>query len=157
MASPTVTAAPPASVRLSIVLWLAAIAAGAAEALVHLLLPNPPGPEQLGIRFALYVVLAALVLALRSGRGAVRWAVVVLLGGIGTVSLVIEPITWLLAGGSPGDFLVTADAATLLAAALRVAHIAAVFAALALLLRPSASAYFRRRRPLECANGTFVR
>ena len=135
----------PATVRMSVVLWLAAIGAGAAEALVHLLLPEPPTLTQLAARFGVYAVLTVLVLALHTGRNAVRWTVAVLLGGFGTVSLVIEPITWLLAGGTPGLFLVTADAPALVTAGLRTAHLVAVFSALVLMFRPVANAWFRSR------------
>ncbi len=134
----------PAPVRLSVVLWLTAIAAGAAEALVYLLLPEPPTAAQLGVRFAIYAALTLLVLALHTGRNAVRWTVAVLLGVIGTASLVVEPVSWLLAGGSPGVFLATADAPTLVAAGLRLVHVAAVLGALVLMFRPRATAFFRR-------------
>lgn len=135
----------PAAVQMSVVLWLAAIGAGAAEALVHLLLPEPPTLAQLAGRFGIYAVLTVLVLALRTGRDAVRWTVAVLLGGFGTLSLVIEPISWLVAGGSPGLFLVTAEAPALVAATLRIAHLVAVFSALVLMFRPAANAWFRAR------------
>jgi hypothetical protein len=125
-------------------LWLAAIAAGAAEALVRLLLPEPPTLPQLGIRFAIYTALAVLVLALHTGRDLVRWAVTVLLGGIGMLSLVVEPVAWLQAGGSPAQFLAGSDAPTLVITALRVLHIVAVLVALALLFRPAAARFFRR-------------
>jgi hypothetical protein len=135
----------PATVQMSVVLWLAAIGAGAAEALVHLLLPEPPTLAQLAARFGIYAVLTVLVLALRTGRAVVRWTVAVLLGGIGTLSLVIEPVSWLLAGGSPGLFLVTAEAPALVAATLRIAHVVAVLSALVLMFRPDANAWFRAR------------
>jgi hypothetical protein len=138
-------AAAPEPVRLSILLWLTAIAAGALEALVYLLGAEPPTPPQLVARFTIYAVLTALVLCLRTGHNAARWAVAVLLGGIGTVSLVIEPVTWLLAGGSPAAFLAAADAPTLLGAGLRVVHVVAVLTALVLMFRPAANAWFRRR------------
>jgi hypothetical protein len=138
-------AAVPRAVRLSVVIWLAAIAIGAAEAMARLLLPEPPTPTQLAVRFAIYTALAVLVLSLHTGRNAVRWAVVVLLGGIGTLSLVVEPLGWLLAGGSPTSFLTTADGPTLLVTALRTLHVAAVAVALTLLFRPSAARCFRRR------------
>jgi hypothetical protein len=141
----TATRTAPAAVQMSVVLWLAAIGAGAAEALVHLLLPEPPTLTQLAARFGIYAVLTVLVLALRTGRDVVRWTVAVLLGGFGTVSLVIEPVTWLLAGGSPGLFLVTADAPALVAATLRTAHLVAVFSAVVLMVRPAANAWFRAR------------
>ncbi len=90
-------AAVPVPVRLSVLGWLTAVAAGAVEALVRMVLPDPPTPGQLAGRFAIYAVVVALVLALRTGRNAVRWALAVLLGGVGTLSLVIEPLSWLLA------------------------------------------------------------
>jgi hypothetical protein len=135
----------PTTVQLSILLWLSAIGAGVAEALVHLLLPEPPTLAQLAGRFGIYAVLAVLVLALRAGRDAVRWTVAVLLGGLGTVSLVIEPVSWLLAGGSPGLFLVTAEGPALVAAGLRIAHLVAVVSALVLMFRPAANSWFRGR------------
>ena len=135
----------PAAVSLSVLLWLAAIGAGVAEALVHLLTPVAPTLPALAARFGLYAVLAVLVLALRTGRDAVRWAVAVLLGGVGTASLVVEPIGWLVGGGSPAAFLAAADLPTLLAAGLRVAHVAAVVSALVLMFRSSANAWFRSR------------
>jgi hypothetical protein len=141
----------PAAVQMSVVLWLAAIGAGVVEALVHLLLPEPPTLAQLAARFGIYAVLTVLVLALRTGRNAVRWTVAVLLGGIGTLSLVVEPVSWLLSGGSPGLFLVTADAPALVAATLRVAHLVAVFSALALMFRPAANAWFRGRSGRQLA------
>jgi len=128
-----------------VLLWLAAIGAGVAEALVHLLFPEPPTPGELAARFAIYAVLAVLVLALRTGRDLVRWTVAVLLSGFGTLSLVVEPISWLLAGGSPGLFLVTADAPSFVAAGLRIAHIFAVFSATALMFGAPANAWFRGR------------
>ncbi|GAA5118493.1 hypothetical protein [Pseudonocardia adelaidensis] len=144
MTSAAVRSAPP-TVQLSVLLWLGAIGAGAAEALLHLLFPEPPTAGQLAARFGLYAVLAALVLALRTGRNAVRWTVAVLLGGFGTLSLVIEPISWLLAGGSPGLFIVTADALAFAAAGLRIAHIVAVISAMALMFGAAANAWFRGR------------
>jgi hypothetical protein len=54
-------------------------------------------------------------------------------------------VSWLLAGGSPGLFLVTAEAPALVAAVLRIAHLVAVFSALALMFRPAANAWFRGR------------
>ena len=133
----------PRAVRLSVALWLTAIAAGVVETLVRLLLPEPPSMAQLAVRFGLYTGLAVLVMALHTGRNAVRWAVALLLGGIGTLSLVVEPVSWLLAGTSPAEFFASADTTTLVITGLRVLHIAAVFAALTLLFRPAATRFFR--------------
>ena len=56
-----------------------------------------------GVAVRLLVFTAAVYLAiqLRRGKNWARVALAELLGGIGTGSLVIGPVTWLAAGGSP--------------------------------------------------------
>jgi hypothetical protein len=144
--TPVAATAVPVPVRLSVLGWLTAVTAGVLEALVRIVLPDSPTPGQLAARFAIYAVVVVLVLALRTGRNAIRWVLAVLLGGIGTLSLVVEPLSWLLVGGSPAAFLATADGPTLLIVGLRVAHLIAVFAALVLMFRPRANLFFRRAR-----------
>jgi hypothetical protein len=86
-------------------------------------LPDPPTGSELGFRFAIYAALVLLVLTLRSGRNLVRWALALLLGGVGLLSLVVEPVSWLLAGGSPVAFLSTVNALTWgIRGAARAAH-----------------------------------
>jgi hypothetical protein len=133
----------PRPLRWSIAAWLAAVAFGVAETLVRLALPDPPTAGELVVRSAVYVLVAVSVLALSSGRAAVRAAVAVLVGGVGTLSLAAEPVQWLAAGGSPVAYLASADVATLLIVALRTAHLLAVLVALVLLFGPRANAYFR--------------
>ena len=76
IAAPALTAgrpgAVPVPVRLALAAWLTALAAGVAEALMLIGSPDPPTPGQLAVRFAVYTGIAALVLALRTGRNAVR-------------------------------------------------------------------------------------
>jgi hypothetical protein len=111
---------------------------------VHLLTPDPPAPAALAVRYLIYAALALLVMALHSGRNSVRWAVVGLLGIIGTASLLVEPVRWLAAGGSIPDFLSTATGSQLVIVTLRALHVLAVAAALVALVRPTATAWFRR-------------
>ncbi|GAA1879904.1 hypothetical protein GCM10009836_71580 [Pseudonocardia ailaonensis] len=138
--------APPA-VTMSIALWFTAIGCGIAESLVHLLTPDPPAPAALAARYLIYAALALLVMALHSGRNAVRWAVAGLLGVIGTASLLVEPVRWLAAGGSIPDFLAAATGSQLVIVTLRAVHVLAVAAALVALFRPAASRWFTRERP----------
>lgn len=141
----TRTAPPvPAPVRAAVVVWLAAVAAGVLETAVHLAGPDAPGVEALLVRGAIYAGVVALVLALPTGRNAVRWALTVLLGVVGTLSLVIEPATFLGAGGSPVEYLAEAGVADLAVVVLRTAHLAAVVVAVVLMFRPAASAFFHR-------------
>lgn len=139
--------AAPTAVTSSIALWLGAILAGVAETVVHLTTPDAPAPDAVAVRFGIYVVLGALVLTLHTGGNAARWSVAVVLGGIGTLSLVAEPIGYLAAGGSVGAFLATAGWADLTVAGLRTLHVLEVVAALALLFHPSSTAFFRRAQP----------
>ena len=135
----------PSAVTLSVALWLGAILAGVAETVVHLSTPDAPSGSAVMARSGIYLVLAALVLSLRTGSNAVRWAVAVVLGGVGTLSLVVEPVGYLAAGGSVGAFLATAGWADMTVAGLRTLHVAEVLAALVLLFHPSSTAFFRRR------------
>ena len=137
--------APPAAVRLRVALWLGAILAGVAETLVRLAGPAAPTAGELATRGGLYLVLAVLVVALRTGRDAIRWTVVVVLGVVGTLSLVVEPAMALLDGATVAGFLADASGTELLAAALRTLHVVAVLVALTLLFHPAARAFFRPR------------
>jgi hypothetical protein len=135
-------------------IWIGAVGAGVTEALVHVfLMPDPPTGPQLLMRGAIYAVVLALVLALPTGRAVVRWALAVVLGGVGTLSLVAEPVGWLAAGGDPAGFLATADGPTLLVVALRALHLAAVIAAMVLMFRPQSSAFIRARAAKRAAVG----
>jgi hypothetical protein len=135
-------------------IWIGAVGAGVTEALVHVfLMPDPPTGPQLLVRGAVYAVVLALVLALPTGRAVVRWALAVVLGGVGTLSLVAEPVGWLVAGGDPAGFLATADGPTLLVVALRSLHLATVIAAMVLMFRPRSSAFIRARTAQRAAVG----
>jgi hypothetical protein len=133
----------PDPLRWSITAWLAAVGFGVAETAVRLVLPDPPTAGELAARSGVYVVVAAAVLALASGRPAVRIAVAVVVGGIGTLSLIAEPVAWWAVGGSPGTFLAAADGATLLIVGLRAAHLLAVVVAMAAMFHPRVNAFFR--------------
>jgi hypothetical protein len=72
---------------------------------------------------------------------------------IGTLSLVIDPISWLAGGNSLSDVFREADLLFFLIAPIRSVHLAAVIAALVLMFLPAANTYFRvaqsaRRRTL---------
>lgn len=143
----------PRPVCAAVVVWLAAVGAGVAETLVHLAQPAPPGPAALATRALIYAGVLALVLALPTGRNTVRWALAVLLGVVGTTSLVVEPISWLSTGASPLEYLAGAGVADVAVIVLRTAHLAAVVAALVLMFRPAANAFFRDARRARPASG----
>jgi hypothetical protein len=67
------------------------------------------------------------------------YALSVLYGGFGTLSLVIGPVTWLADGGSPADAMAAADLGSALFGASRFVHLAAIMAALILMFHPAAN------------------
>jgi hypothetical protein len=85
---------------------------------------------ELGVRFTAYAVLLTLSLVMVSGRAWARWPLLVIFGGVGTFSLVFEPISWMWEGGSASAFLASANMGTWVTIASRVAHIICVWAAI---------------------------
>jgi hypothetical protein len=140
----------PKQVQASYLLWLTAVAAGVFEtALVVVDATSGDAGSAaevaVGVAVRLLVFTAAVYLAvqLRLGRNWARVALAVLLGGIGTLSLVIGPVTWLTEGGSLVDALADANLGSVLFAGSRVVHLGAVIAALLLMFHPAANAYVR--------------
>jgi hypothetical protein len=85
-----------------------------------------------------------VIAQMRLGKRWARTALAVVLGGIGTLSLVIDPLTWLAAGNRVGEVFAKADLLFVLVAPIRVVHLAAVIGALVLMFLPAANNYFRR-------------
>jgi hypothetical protein len=137
----------PQSVLRSVWCWLAAVAAGVCETALHALnAENFDAAVQVPVRAVVYVLATVVILQLRRGRNWARITLTVLLGGLGLFSLLAEPVSWLVAGGSPDAFLAAADGVTLAVVALRVLHIGAVLAALVLMYTPAANRFFGRTR-----------
>ncbi|MFE9631961.1 hypothetical protein [Streptomyces sp. NPDC006463] len=137
---------PPTEVRTAFALWLTAVAAGAFE--TALMLGRVPADQiAVGLVVRLTVFTAAVLVAFRMRSGA-RWARITLavgLGIVGSASLVVEPLRYLLDGGSLADALSRADTLDLVFGASRTVHLVAVLTAVALMFRPAANAYFRKR------------
>lgn len=137
----------PVDVHRAFLLWLTAVAAGVAEVLVRVVASlDAPTAGQLVVRAGIYVLVVGLIAGLRTGRNLFRIILAVLLGIVGTFSLVFEPAWWLLAGNSVVAFLGGADGATLLIVLTRIAHLVAVVGAMVLMFRPNANAFFRRNK-----------
>lgn len=145
---PTTTRVRPRRITAAFWLWMLALTAGVFEAAISVTQALSAGEQfgsllaPIGIRLLAFVVLAVLALALRAGRGWSRYALLVLFTGLGTWSLVADPLTYLLDGGTVSDALAAAtgwDAAFLVS---RVVHILAVWTASVLMF--TAPSYFRR-------------
>lgn len=145
---------PPSPVRTAFWLWMAAIATALVELAVRLAIDPRglteavpgSGPELL-IRFAAYALLLVLATLMRRGGNVARHLLTVVFGGLGTLSLVAEPVGWIAGGGDVGAFLAGADAALWTMIVARALHVAAVLGAVVLAYLPASNAYFRRAAP----------
>jgi hypothetical protein len=136
----------PREVRASFVLWLAAVGAGVAETVIRVIGSLAGGPDSGGllIRAVVYTVAIYVIAQMRLGKRWARITLAVLLGGIGTLSLVIDPISWVASGNSLGQVFAQAGLLIVFVAPIRAVHLAAVIGALVLMFLPSANDYFRR-------------
>ena len=157
----------PKEVRASFLLWLTAVAAGVLETIIRVIdalamgAASGSGGEadltgatsNVVIRVIVYALVVYLITQMRLGKSWARLTLAVLLGVIGTLSLVIDPISWLAEGNSLGEVFTEADLLFVLIAPIRAVHLAAVIAALVFMFLPAANNYFRAarfatRRPL---------
>jgi hypothetical protein len=150
----------PKEVQASFLLWLTAVAAGVLETIIRLInelfigLASGSGGEadltgtisSVVVRVIVYTVAVYLIAQMRRGKRWARLTLAVLLGAIGTLSLVIDPISWLAGGNSLGEVFTEADLLFILIAPIRAVHLVAVIAALVFMFLPAANNYFRAAR-----------
>jgi hypothetical protein len=150
----------PKEVQASFLLWLTAVAAGVLETILRVIdalfmgLASGSGGEadvtgvisSVVIRVIIYTVAVYVVAQMRLGKRWARLTLAVLLGMIGTLSLVIDPISWLAGGNSLGEVFREADLLFIFIAPIRVVHLASVLAALVFMFLPAANTYFRAAR-----------
>ena len=150
----------PREVQASFLLWLTAVAAGVLETLIRIIdalamgWASGSGGETdvtgtisgVVIRVIVYTLVVYIITRMRLGKRWARLSLTVLLGGIGTLSLIIDLISWLAAGNSLSDVFTEADLLFFLVAPIRTVHLAAVIAALVLMFLPAANTYFRSSR-----------
>lgn len=135
----------PREVQASFLLWLTAVAAGVIETVIRVVYSFSGGPESSGLltRPIVYAVAVYIIAQMRLGKRWARVTLAVLLGVIGTFSLVVDPISWL-AGNPLGEVFAQADLLFVLISPIRAVHLAAVVAALVLMFLPASNEYFRR-------------
>jgi hypothetical protein len=144
----------PREVQASFLLWLTAVAAGVLETIIRVINSLSGGLDSgssgeadvtgVAIRVIVYIVAVYIIAQMRLGKRWARLALAVLLGGIGTLSLVIDPISWLAGGNSLREVVKEADLLFFIIAPIRAVHLAAVIAALVFMFLPAANNYFRR-------------
>jgi hypothetical protein len=142
------TGRPPVAVRAASGLWLAAVALGAIETVIVVAADQAGDNPLFGVLFRCAVYAAAILttLRMRAGQRWARLALALVLGIVGTLSLVIEPISWFADGNSLSAATDDADLTWWAIAASRALHVAAVWTAVPLMFTASANAYFRRER-----------
>ena len=98
------------------------------------------------IRVIVYTLVVYIITRMRLGKRWARMTLAMLLGVIGTLSLVIDPISWLAGGNSLSEVFKEANLLFFLIAPIRTVHLVAVIAALVLMFLPAANTYFRGSR-----------
>ncbi|NUU21633.1 MAG: hypothetical protein HOV68_08985 [Streptomycetaceae bacterium] len=150
--------APPAPVRGAFALWVTAVAAGVFEtvlAVIGLIADGSASTAELtvgiGVRVVVFGVAVLVAARMRAGRRWARVALAIGLGVFGVASMVVEPLLELIRGESALSDLLDAGAVDLVFLASRVVHVTAVYAAVVLMFRPAANAYFRAVRDARAA------
>jgi hypothetical protein len=140
----------PQEVKTSVLFWFVAIAAGVFEmivAVVGVLSRNPEAGNsifiQIGIRTIIFAVLVYMIMKMYRGKNWARIALAILLGGIGTLSLVIDPVKWILEGNSLDKAFAGMTLNSILFGLSRIVHLTSVITALIFMFRPAANRYFR--------------
>jgi hypothetical protein len=150
----------PKEVQASFLLWLTAVVAGVLETIIRVIdaLAISWASDSSGemdvtgvisgvvIRVIVYTLVVYIITRMRLGKRWARLTLAVLLGVVGTLSLVIDPISWLAGGNSLSDVFTQADLLFFLIAPIRSVHLAAVIAALVFMFLPAANTYFRGSR-----------
>ena len=144
----------PKDVQLSFLLWLTAVAAAVFETALAIIeaLSEDSGLDTgvvvgVGIRLIIFATAIYVASRMRLGKNWARFVLAIGLGVIGTLSIVIGPVSWLANGGTLGKFLANAGPMMLLFASSRIAHLGAVFAAVVIMFLPTSNTYFRAARP----------
>ena len=152
---PGVPTGVPREVQASFLLWLTAVGAGVVETIIRLINASLMASGSSGeagatgeitsvlIRVIVYTVAIYIIAQMRLGKRWARLTLAVLLGGIGTLSLVIDPISWLAGGNSLSEVFTQADLLFVYIAPIRAVHLVAVIAALVFMFLPPANTYFR--------------
>jgi hypothetical protein len=140
----------PRAVRFSLTLWWLAIGMALVEFVAPVLLTSEPAASfrgrgvELATRGTAFGLLFLLSLQMARGSNWARVALTLLFGALGSLSLVIEPIGWIAAGGDVTAYLADADAAGWVEIAARLAHLLCVLVATSLMYAPESRSYFRQ-------------
>jgi hypothetical protein len=136
---------PPVSVRAAAGCWIGAVALGAVETVI-VVGSSQAGDDPLpGVLFrcAVYGAAVLATLRMRAGRRWARIALALVLGVVGSLSLLVEPVAWLADGNSLSAAFDDADSTWWAIAVARALHVVAVWVAVPRMFTGSANRYFR--------------
>lgn len=133
----------PRAVRVAVGALLTALAAGLVEMIAQFW-PLDHLADSLAavtIRLLIYAAVLVAVALFARGRNGARLALLLGLGGLGLLSLLIDPVTWMLTDPDLGAFLAVMDARLAVITGSRIVHIAAVVIAVVAMTQPSTRRY----------------
>lgn len=136
---------PPRAVRMAVGALLTALATGIVEMIAQLW-PIPLGDSLAAVAIRLLIYVSVLVVIAFFARGR-NWARLVLLFGLGVVgmlSLLIDPVMWMLRDPDLGAFLAGMDAQLAVITGSRIAHITAVIVAVVAMIVPTTRRYYAK-------------
>src|SRR5262245_53737110 len=145
----------PASLQQAVSLWLLAIGAGVVETLLVVANVlwgdgNLANGEDLtagvAVRLVIFVAMTLVALQLRLGKNWARWTIGIVLGVFGLLSLVIQPLSWLIEGHAVREALAQLNLASAAFMLSRAVHMLTVVAATALMFVPTSNIYFRAQK-----------
>lgn len=96
------------------------------------------------VRSVIYTIFIIITIQMRKQKNWARLVLAIGLGIVGTLSLVIDPISWLMEGHAISEAFVGLDLFAVLFTLSRIIHIACVFVALFWMFRPNSNNYFHK-------------
>lgn len=145
----------PASLKQAVTLWLVAIGAGVFETVLvvaNALWGDASMASEEGIiagvaeRLVIFFVMTLVALQVSLGKNWARWTIGTFLGVFGLLSLVIQPVSWLMEGHPMREAFVNINLVSAAFTLSRAVHMVAVVAATALMFVPTSNSFFQGHR-----------
>ncbi|OXM16124.1 hypothetical protein [Paenibacillus herberti] len=140
----------PLGVKMSVLCLFIAIAAGIIEMEIRIMeLISNESYSQIGViieanvRTGIIAGIVYVIMKMYEGKNWARIMLLVVLGIIGKLTLIIDPIQWILAGNALNNIFGDMTVYSSLLAINRIVHILAVCIGLFLMFRPAANRFFR--------------
>ena len=145
----------PASLKQAVTLWLVAIGAGLFETILVVAnvlwgdgtMANGEGLNAgVTVRLVIFGAMTLVALQVRLGKNWARWTIGISLGVFGLLSLVIQPVSWLMEGHAVSKAFANLNLASAVFMLSRAVHMVAVVVATVLMFVPTSNNYFQAQR-----------